>query len=94
MGWRSKRREWFPASGGALRFRAESGRDLFMLWARALVLAATGPMPAPGRRKREPLRPELLDPPPRQLAAAFERDRRYQPWPFSGLGGPVRLSLY
>ena len=58
------------------------------------VRVATTLMPAIAQWDRYPLRPELLDPPPRQLAAAFERDRRYQPWPFSGLGGPVRLSLY
>ncbi len=58
------------------------------------IHVSTTLMPALTRWDRYPMREELLDPPPRQLAAAFERDRQYQPWPFSGLGGPVRLSLY
>ncbi|MEJ5370053.1 MAG: glycosyl hydrolase [Bryobacteraceae bacterium] len=55
---------------------------------------ATPLMPAIQKWDRYPLREELLDPPPPQLLRAFERDRQFQPWPFSGLGGPVRLSLY
>lgn len=58
------------------------------------IHVSTTLMPALAQWDRYPMREELLDPPPRQLAAAFERDRQYQPWPFSGLGGPVRLSLY
>lgn len=59
-----------------------------------LVRVATTLMPALGRWDRYPMREGLLDPPPRQLLAAWERDRAWQPWPFSGLGGPVRLMVY
>ena len=58
------------------------------------IRVATTLMPALQQWDRYPMRPDLLDPPPRQLTDAFERDRKYSPWPFSGLGGPVRLSLY
>lgn len=58
------------------------------------VRVSTTLMPALARWDRYPMREELLDPPPRRLVAAFERDRRHSPWPLSGLGGPVRLSLY
>lgn len=61
---------------------------------RLLVRVATPLMPAIQKWDRYPLRDELLDPPPPQLVRAFGRDRQFQPWPFSGLGGPVRLSLY
>lgn len=61
---------------------------------RLLVRVATPLMPALSRWDRYPMREGLLDPPPRQLLAAWERDRAYQPWPLSGLGGPVRLMVY
>ncbi len=61
---------------------------------RLLVRVATPLMPAIQKWDRYPPRDELLDPPPPQLVRAFGRDRQFQPWPFSGLGGPVRLSLY
>lgn len=61
---------------------------------RLLVRVATTLMPALGRWNRYPMREGLLDPPPRQMLAAWERDRAYRPWPLSGLGGPVRLMVY
>lgn len=96
--WRPNRRELLPAAGGALSLRAGAADDLGVFRARApgnnALLHGAALMPAPAHRNRCPIRGEVLDPPPRRLTAAFERHRRHQPWPFSGLGGPVRLSLY
>ncbi len=61
---------------------------------RLLVRVATPLMPALARWDSYPMREELLDPPPRQVLAAWERDRAWRPWPSSGLGGPVRLMVY
>ena len=76
-------------------FRYEIPARLFRSGANRLeVRVATPLMPALQNWDRYPMSGELLDPPPPPVVRAFERDRQYQPWPFSGLGGPVRLSLY
>jgi len=76
-------------------FRYEIPARLFRQGGNYLeVRVATPLMPALGRWDRYPMREGLLDPPPPQLVAAWKRDKEFTPWPFSGLGGPVRLLLY
>lgn len=76
-------------------FRYQIPARLFRNGANRLVVRVATPlMPAMQKWDRYPIREELLDPPPPQVLRAFERDRQFQAWPFSGLGGPVHLSLY